>query len=36
MGELVAIASKIPEVAKESKISKPDLYGKIWHSLLWS
>jgi hypothetical protein len=35
MGELVAIASKIPEVAKESKISKPDLYGKIWHSLLW-
>jgi hypothetical protein len=36
MGELVEIASKIPEVAKESKMSKPELYGKIWHSLLWA
>jgi len=38
MGELVSIASKIPELAaaKESKMSKPELYGKIWHSLLWS
>jgi len=59
MGELVEIASKIPELQeqtginlsedfrtisretrmktpKESKMSKPELYGKIWHSLLWS
>ena len=46
IGELVEIAAKIPglvkisgsskELAKESKMSKPDLYGKIWHSLLWT
>ena len=36
IGELVKIASKIPELAKEPKLSKPDLYGKIWHSLLWT
>jgi len=46
IGELMEIAAKIPgltkisgsskELAKESKISKPDLYGKIWHSLLWT
>jgi hypothetical protein len=36
MGELMEIAAKIPEVAKESKLSKPDLYGKIWHHLLWT
>jgi len=35
IGELVEIASKI-SMAKESKMSKPDLYGKIWHSLLWA
>jgi hypothetical protein len=36
IGELLEIAAKIPELAKESKLSKPDLYGKIWHSLLWA
>lgn len=45
MGELVNISAKIPEVfripqvaqvAKETKISKPDLYGKLWHYLLWT
>ena len=35
MGELNEIASKIDELAKEPKMSKPDLYGKIWHNLLW-
>ena len=35
MSELVAIASNIPELAKESKLSKPELYGKIWHHCLW-
>jgi hypothetical protein len=36
MGELVDISTKIPEFAKETKISKPDLYGKLWHYLLWA
>jgi hypothetical protein len=36
MGELVDISAKIPEFAKETKISKPDLYGKLWHYLLWA
>jgi len=36
MGELMEIAAKIPELAKISKLSKPDLYGKIWHHLLWT
>ena len=52
IGELVEIATKIPELAnipgsesvegtskklaKEPKMSKPDLYGKIWHNLLWT
>ena len=51
IGELLEIASKIPELAnisgsefeegtskklaKEPKMPKPDLYGKIWHNLLW-
>jgi len=35
MGELVSIASNISELAKETKLSKPELYGKIWHSCLW-
>jgi hypothetical protein len=32
-GNSVERSSK--ELAKESKLSKPDLYGKIWHNLLW-
>ena len=36
IGELVEMASKIPELAKEPKMQKPELYGKIWHSLLWT
>lgn len=35
IGELVEIATKIPELAKEPKMQKPELYGKIWHCLLW-
>lgn len=35
IGELVEIASKI-SITKESKMPKPELYGKIWHSLLWT
>jgi hypothetical protein len=41
IGELGVISARIPEVfripelAKESKMSKPDLYGKLWHYLLW-
>lgn len=36
MGELVEIASKITALEKDIKRTKPDLYGKIWHCLLWS
>jgi hypothetical protein len=44
IGELVEIASKIPELSTEKtpensgrkSLPKPDLYGKIWHSLLWT
>uniref|UniRef100_A0A6C0JWA9 Uncharacterized protein n=1 Tax=viral metagenome TaxID=1070528 RepID=A0A6C0JWA9_9ZZZZ len=35
IGELCEIASKIPELNKETKLRKPDLYGKIWNHLLW-
>jgi hypothetical protein len=35
MGELMDIAVKIPDLAKESKLPKPELYGKIWHYCLW-
>jgi hypothetical protein len=35
IGELSTIASKIPELAKEPKLSKQELYGRIWQSLLW-
>jgi hypothetical protein len=31
--ESIQCSSK--KLAKEPKMSKPDLYGKIWHSLLW-
>jgi hypothetical protein len=44
IGELVGIAAKIPELVAEKtpensgrkSLPKPDLYGKIWHSLLWT
>jgi hypothetical protein len=44
IGELVGIAAKIPELVSEKtpensgrkSLPKPDLYGKIWHSLLWT
>jgi hypothetical protein len=35
MGELLEVASKIPEFAKEPKLLKPELYGKLWQYLLW-
>jgi len=35
IGELATIASKIPELAKEPKLSKQELYGRIWQCLLW-
>jgi hypothetical protein len=35
IGELSTIASKIPELAKEPKLSKQELYGRIWQCLLW-
>lgn len=39
LSELVEIADKIPAVCKdESRATwkKPDLYGKLWHALLWN
>ena len=35
MSELTAIASNIPELTKEGKWTKPELYGKLWHHCLW-